>query len=139
MASPMILRVTPRSIATSASICPRQFKPYYPMLLEGAPGPAGAQAPQQVAVPQAQAPQQTASPSAAATQRTPDLKARIIAEPPAGTRAVIDQKVLPVAVGGGDVNYLCGSCGVLLIQGMTAGRFNDLVIKCPRCNVFNEM
>jgi uncharacterized Zn finger protein len=69
----------------------------------------------------------------------PDRKAKIIPEPTPGTRQVIDQKSLPVAVSSGDVNVQCGSCGSVLIQGLVGAEFGDIVIKCPRCGAFNEM
>ncbi len=69
----------------------------------------------------------------------PDRKAKIISEPSPGTRPIIDQKSLPVAVSSGDVNVQCGSCGTVLIQGMIGTEFAGIVIKCPRCGQFNEM
>jgi hypothetical protein len=69
----------------------------------------------------------------------PDRKAEIIPEPAPGTRAVLDQKALPVAVSSGEVNFVCGSCGVVLIQGLVGNDFGNMVIRCPNCGKFNDM
>ena len=108
---------------------PEQLKQYYPMLFESAPEIRGHKAGEP----------RPAAGQAETAQEAAGQRAKVIAEPPAGTRSVIDSKVLPVAVSSGDVNYLCGSCGVLLIQGLIGGQFNNLVIKCPKCGAFNEM
>jgi hypothetical protein len=102
---------------------PEQLKPFYPMLFGNA---------LEVNRPEESKPVET-------IPQVSGKKAKIIPEPAPGTRAVIDQKTLPVAVSSGDVNYLCGTCGVLLIQGIVGDQFNNLVIKCPKCGTFNEM
>jgi hypothetical protein len=96
---------------------PESMKQYYPKLFEGAPDPG----------------------LAATAQGAPGQKARIIPEPAPGTRTVLDQQALTVAVSSGDVDYLCGSCGVLLLQGMVRDAALNLVVKCPRCGAFNDI
>jgi DNA-directed RNA polymerase subunit RPC12/RpoP len=102
---------------------PEQLKPFYPMLFAAAPV---------VNTPAASKPVETAPPVSG-------KKARVIPAPAPGTRTLIDQPTLPVAVSSGDVNYLCGTCSALLIQGMVGDQFNNLVIRCPKCGSFNEM
>jgi hypothetical protein len=97
---------------------PEQLMQYYPMLFENTPA---------VNQPVTSQPQ------------VQGRKAQIIPEPSAGSRTVIDQQTLPVAVSSGDVNYLCGSCGVLLIQGMVGSQPNNIVIRCPKCGAYNEI
>jgi hypothetical protein len=67
-------------------------------------------------------------------------KAGIISEPKPGTRPVLDQKTLPVAVSSGDIDFLCGSCEAVLLKGMIdAVSFGNMVIKCPKCGNFNDI
>jgi hypothetical protein len=108
---------------------PEQLKQYYPKLFETAQAVNTVPAPGQP---------QTAAPATAQPQ-TPGQKAKIIPPPQPGTRTVIDQKGLPVAVSSGNLDILCGSCGVILLKGIVGGSFNNIVIKCPRCNNFNEI
>jgi hypothetical protein len=97
---------------------PVQLKYYYPKLFESSPGVNKPEVNQ---------------------EQVSGKKAKIIPEPQAGTRSVIDQKTLPVAVSSGDTDILCGSCGVVLIKGMLGDSFSNIVIRCPRCGKFNEM
>lgn len=97
---------------------PEQLKQYYPKLFDNAPDPG---------------------PAAENRETASGKKARIIAEPAAGTRAVLDQNTLPVAVSSGDINILCGSCGVVLFQGMVTDSLGGIVVKCPKCGQFNEV
>jgi len=106
---------------------PEQLKQYYPKLFETAQ-----------AMNKTPIQPQTAA-SAAGQPQVPGQKAKIIPPPQPGTRTVIDQKTLPVAVSSGNLDILCGSCGVVLLKGIVGGSFNNIVIKCPKCNNYNEL
>lgn len=108
---------------------PEQLKQYYPKLFESS---LAANPPSPAAKPQAAGP-------VASQPQTPGQKAKIIPPPQPGTRTVIDQKALPVAVSSGNLDILCGSCGVVLLKGIVGGSFNNIVIKCPKCNNYNEI
>jgi hypothetical protein len=108
---------------------PQQLKQYYPKLFEST---QTIEKVPMVSKPQAVAP-------AAGQPQVPGQKAKIIPQPQPGTRTVIDQKTLPVAVSSGNLDILCGSCGVVLLKGIVGGSFNNIVIKCPKCNNFNEI
>jgi len=115
---------------------PAQFKQYYPKLFDTAPiGGASTVSSQQ----EEQVGSVQPVGSIEGKPQTSGKSAKIIPEPVAGTRTVIDQKTLPVAVSSGNLNYLCGSCGVALIQGMVGDQFNNIVIRCPKCGKFNEI
>ena len=115
---------------------PAQIKQYYPKLFDSAPiGGVSTVSSQQVG--QVGSVQPVGS--IGSKPQTSGKSAKIIPEPVAGTRTVIDQKTLPVAVSSCNLNYLCGSCGVVLIQGMVGDQFNNIVIRCPKCGKFNEI
>ena len=97
---------------------PEQLKQYYPRLFENAPD---------------------SSRPVEGKETISGKKASIIPEPAPGTKTIIDQKVLPIAVSSGDVNILCGSCSSVLFQGMAADTIFNMVVKCPKCGSFNEV
>ncbi len=108
---------------------PELLKQYYPKLFETAQAvnraPVSSQPPKVAPAP--------------AQPQAPGQKAKIIPPPQPGTRTIIDQKALPVAVSSGNLDILCGSCGVVLLKGIVGGSFGNIVIKCPRCNNYNEV
>lgn len=67
---------------------------------------------------------------------------KVIPEPAEGTRTVIDTSSDlkgPAFTGQGEVNYLCGECGLMLAEGMeSAAQISNMVIRCWRCESFNE-
>ena len=97
---------------------PEQLKQYYPRLFENATD---------------------SSRPVESKETISGKKANIIPEPAPGTKTIIDQKVLPIAVSSGDVNILCGSCSSVLFQGMAADTIFNMVVKCPKCGSFNEV
>jgi hypothetical protein len=62
-----------------------------------------------------------------------------VIEPPAeGTRPVLAPTVAPAAKGDGTLDFLCGGCGTLLLQGTVHGVRQSLVVRCPICKAHNE-
>ena len=67
-------------------------------------------------------------------------KLKIMSEPKKGTQTVFSSKVLPVIKSkGGNTTYLCGNCGAKLGETIIEGKFKNVVLKCPNCNLYNEV
>ena len=64
-----------------------------------------------------------------------NIKLPTIPEPEEGTRSVL---VAPRIEGTGDTNYICGSCGKTLAEGMGEGQMQNIVLKCS-CGAFNDV
>ncbi len=71
------------------------------------------------------------------------LPAFLTADPEA---SILAPEVLPAFKGDEDEDLLCGSCGVVLCEGVRAGRMAtlfrapvQLLLKCPNCGVFNYL
>lgn len=59
-------------------------------------------------------------------------------EVPADAAAIMNQAAEePVFRSGGEINYVCGSCGHVLIASANFGQFRKLFIKCFRCGAVN--
>jgi hypothetical protein len=70
------------------------------------------------------------------------IKAKIIPEPEPNTRTVFvkpEGQQGPFITGEGDINYVCGSCQVVLAQKAQTGQVSNIVFKCPKCQKFNEI
>jgi len=67
-----------------------------------------------------------------------EIKLGIIPKPSEGSRTVIESKVSPTFKGGGDVDYLCGSCGALIAEKVRRGQIRNIVVRCPKCGQYNE-
>jgi len=66
----------------------------------------------------------------------------VVAEPLAGTKAVIDRRSTGTVLFKGTatgVTYICGSCRSALIVGLDAQKFRDVVLKCNHCKSFNAV
>jgi DNA-directed RNA polymerase subunit RPC12/RpoP len=69
-----------------------------------------------------------------------DRKLKTIPEPKKGTRTVFASKTLPVIRSkGGNTAYLCGNCGAKLGENIIEGKFKNVVLKCPTCNLYNDV
>ncbi len=67
------------------------------------------------------------------------VKLKIIPEPKEGTRTVLaPDGPFPALKAHGTVNYICGSCGQLLLEGMERDGVQNIVIKCGKCGKYNE-
>lgn len=69
----------------------------------------------------------------------PDIKLPIIPKPAAGTRAVFQGKAKPFIKGTGDINYLCGNCAEILLQGVRPDQVKNIVFRCPSCGSYNDL
>ena len=72
----------------------------------------------------------------------PTFKTRVIPELAEGTRAILAPPSTPIidGRGSGDINYECGSCGMILVDSVAPNiRIVGLVLKCPICGAFSEM
>ncbi len=71
-----------------------------------------------------------------------DVRLRVISKPKIQTRAVLEPKVgeiLPVIKGHGNLNFLCGNCGAVLVEGINEGQIRNIVIHCPICRYYNDV
>jgi phage FluMu protein Com len=66
-------------------------------------------------------------------------KLRVI-ETPAKNSCVVfySQATAPLFTGQGNINYLCGVCGMKLVERAWKKSFSSIVIKCPSCQSYNE-
>lgn len=65
---------------------------------------------------------------------------RLITEPAAGSKAVIDRRSTGTILYKGvesATTYVCGSCGSPLLVGLDVRKFHDVVFKCNHCKSFN--
>ncbi len=68
-----------------------------------------------------------------------DRKLNVIPESKKGT-TVYASKTLPVIKNkGGNTTYLCGNCGAKIGETIIEGKFKNVVLKCPKCNLYNEV
>jgi DNA-directed RNA polymerase subunit RPC12/RpoP len=66
-------------------------------------------------------------------------KLKIVTEPKK-TQTVYASKTLPVIKSkAGDTTYLCGNCGAKIGETIVEGKFKNVVLKCPKCNSYNEV
>ena len=70
----------------------------------------------------------------------PDIKLPIIIMPKEGTRTVISLGIGSSmrGKGEGDVNYLCGNCGRVLVNGAREDQIRNIVFHCP-CGSYNDL
>jgi DNA-directed RNA polymerase subunit RPC12/RpoP len=78
-----------------------------------------------------------------------EIKGRIIPKPTEGSRRVYRKKIDsnennngPLLKGNstGNLQYLCGNCGYLLVHNVAQGEISvDTVFQCPNCNAYNEV
>ena len=60
------------------------------------------------------------------------------APPQRVTQAIIIGEALPALRGEGDVDYLCGNCGAVIVEAVDHGQLQQLAFKCPTCVRFSE-
>jgi predicted RNA-binding Zn-ribbon protein involved in translation (DUF1610 family) len=61
------------------------------------------------------------------------------APPQRVTQAIIMCQVLPALRGEGDVDYLCGNCGAVIVEAVDRGQLQQLAFKCPSCVRYSEL
>lgn len=73
------------------------------------------------------------------------LPLKVIPEPEPNTRSVLTRTNLdPFLVvkgeGAGNTDLVCGRCSQILVVGLGTGLvISNIVIKCPKCESFNEI
>jgi predicted RNA-binding Zn-ribbon protein involved in translation (DUF1610 family) len=72
----------------------------------------------------------------------PEIKLPVVPKPDLSTRTVLEPAkdfAGPFIKGTGDVDYLCGSCGAVLVERVTTGQIKNTVFRCPNCGQYNEL
>lgn len=82
-------------------------------------------------------PEVVADPPPAAGSRMAVRMTRF-APPQRVTQAIIICQVLPALRGEGDVDYLCGFCGAVIVEAVGHGQLQQLAFKCPTCVRYSE-
>ena len=71
------------------------------------------------------------------------LKLPVIPEPAHGTRVVLGQQIsdepYPFFQGSGPADLSCGQCTFKLARGIGPGSIQNLVLKCPKCESYNDI
>lgn len=65
----------------------------------------------------------------------------LIEEPRPMTRVIEyaeDQSLLPFYKGEGNIDYVCGQCGTMLVESVWKFSISNIVVKCPSCQSYNE-
>jgi hypothetical protein len=62
---------------------------------------------------------------------TPDPKKQAIFRHPANVPPE------PFMKGDGGTNYLCGECGMTLLERISGAQVSNIVFQCPRCKKYN--
>ncbi|MGD0779996.1 MAG: hypothetical protein ABR954_04340 [Dehalococcoidales bacterium] len=84
---------------------------------------------------------ETALPNLIDIPRIKAIKLNIIQKPEGLTRSVIHGKgsnLPPLFTGQSNINYHCGQCGVVLVEHAWKQSLNNIVIQCPKCQLYNE-
>jgi DNA-directed RNA polymerase subunit RPC12/RpoP len=78
-----------------------------------------------------------------------EIKCRIIPRTTRGSRRVYRKKSdingnmnEPLLKGNstGNLQYICGNCGTLLVHNVAQGEISvDIIFQCPNCNEYNEV
>jgi hypothetical protein len=75
------------------------------------------------------------------------IRLPVIEKPQGGEGSVLthgeapasNQEPLMVGDGKGDTDLICGSCGLLLAEGIVQGQIADVTLHCPRCGTYNHI
>lgn len=70
-----------------------------------------------------------------------EVSLKVIPAPAAGTRTVLEmQGAVPAFKGTGGRDLVCGHCGQVLVEGIGSDAvIKNIVIKCPKCQKYNEI
>ena len=73
-------------------------------------------------------------------------KSLVVVSTPHPQASIINSTVLPVFQGGELENQVCGSCAVIVIEGVSTGSLRStlsapiqLLIRCPKCGAYNTL
>ena len=65
---------------------------------------------------------------------------KLVEEPAPMSRVVIYSKdTLPLFRGEGNINYICGQCGAILMEHGWKLSLSNMILKCPSCQSLNEV
>ena len=76
------------------------------------------------------------------------IKMRVLtSKPKEVTRAIFvrnkslprEKRLEPFIKGCGNIDYLCGLCGHMLVKSVNAGQIRNIVYECPNCGVYNQV
>ena len=84
-------------------------------------------------------PEVVADPPALAVGAGTATRMTRFAPPQRVTQAIIICQVLPALRGEGDVDYLCGFCGAIIVEAVGRGQLQQLSFKCPSCVRYSEL
>lgn len=62
-----------------------------------------------------------------------------IPEPKPNSRTVLIAKISPLIKGVGDIDLVCAKCGEILVEGISHEQIKNIVIRCPKCNTYNDV
>lgn len=69
-----------------------------------------------------------------------NIKLEVIPKPAEGSQAIITNVKPPIIKGNGNVNYVCGKCGTILIENHTGGaHIINIVLLCSKCGSYNKV
>jgi phage FluMu protein Com len=70
-----------------------------------------------------------------------EISLKVIPAPTAGTRTALEmQGAFPAFRGTGGTDLVCGHCKQVLVEGIGSDAvIKNIVIKCPKCQKYNEM
>ena len=50
-----------------------------------------------------------------------------------------ERKMEPFVIGEGVIDYMCGSCGHVMLQSLRWAQVTQAVYKCPKCGNYNQI
>lgn len=85
----------------------------------------------------------TEKPSESETRKgvgnTKEEKLRVIEKPTEISRAIFSfADARPKLIGQGNINYVCGTCGAILVERAWKQSLSNIVVRCPSCQSYNE-
>jgi hypothetical protein len=64
---------------------------------------------------------------------------QVIEKPASTSRAIFSSAdARPKLIGKGNIDYLCGTCGAILVEHAWKQSLSNIVVKCPSCQSYNE-
>jgi hypothetical protein len=72
-------------------------------------------------------------------RNTKQEKLRVIEKPTEISRAIFSfADARPKLIGEGNIDYLCGTCGSILVERAWKQSLSNIVVRCPSCQSYNE-
>jgi predicted RNA-binding Zn-ribbon protein involved in translation (DUF1610 family) len=67
-----------------------------------------------------------------------NIKMKVVALPGKEFRAKNSREDIPIIIGKGDTNYLCGNCENILCKNVNVDQISGFHLICPKCGWENE-